>query len=77
MQDEAHRFAIEYHRQLRGKTQVKSVLDDIPGIGPTRRKALMKYFGDISKIREANVEELVKVDTMNERSAQAVYQYFH
>lgn len=77
MQDEAHRFAIEYHRQLRSRTQVKSVLDDIPGIGPARRKALMRHFGSIEKIREASVEELQKADTMNARSAQAVYEYFH
>ncbi len=77
MQDEAHRFAIEYHRQLRSRTQVKSVLDDIPGIGPARRKALMRYFGSIEKIREADVEELKKADNMNARSAQSVYEYFH
>ncbi len=76
MQDEAHRFAIEYHRQLRSKTQVKSVLDDISGIGPARRKALMRHFGSIEKIREASVEELEKVDSMNLKSAQAVYAYF-
>ncbi len=77
MQDEAHRFAIEYHRQLRGKTQVHSVLDEIPGIGPVRRKALMKYFGDIEKIRQAEVAELEKPDAMDTRSAEAVYRYFH
>ena len=77
MQDEAHRFAIEYHRQLRSKTQVRSVLDEIPGIGPARRKALMKYFGSIEKIREADEEELMKVESMNAGSARAVYAYFH
>lgn len=77
MQDEAHRFAIEYHRQLRSKTQVKSVLDEINGIGPARRKALMRHFGDIEKIRQAGIDELMQVDTMNARSAEAVYQYFH
>ena len=77
MQDEAHRFAIEYHRQLRSKTQVKSVLDEIPGIGPARRKALMKYFGSIEKIREADEEELMKAESMNAGSARAVYAYFH
>lgn len=77
MQDEAHRFAIEYHRQLRGKSQVKSVLDDISGIGPARRKALMRYFGDIEKIREADVETLMKADSMNAKSAEAVYKFFH
>lgn len=77
MQDEAHRFAIEYHRQLRSKTQVRSVLDEIPGIGPARRKALMKYFGSIEKIREADEEELMKAESMNAGSARAVYTYFH
>ena len=76
VQDEAHRFAIEYHRSLRSKTQVKSILDDIPGIGATRRKALMRYFGDIQKIREASVDELKQVDSMNEAAAQSVYRFF-
>ena len=56
IQDEAHRFAIEYHRSLRGKGQVKSILDDIPGIGPARRKALMRHFKDIESVRAASVE---------------------
>ena len=76
IQDEAHRFAIEYHRSLRSKSQVKSVLDDIPGIGPTRRKALMKNFQSLENIRNASVEELAQVDGMNQRSAEAVYQFF-
>lgn len=77
MQDEAHRFAIEYHRQLRSKTQVKSLLDDIPGIGPARRKALMRHFGDIEKIRQAGEEELAAADAMNAKSARAVWEFFH
>ncbi|MBQ2900631.1 MAG: excinuclease ABC subunit UvrC [Agathobacter sp.] len=77
IQDEAHRFAIEYHRSLRSKSQVKSVLDDIPGIGPTRRKALMKHFQSLENIRSASVEELVQVDGMNQSSAEAVYLFFH
>ena len=77
MQDETHRFAIEYHRKLRSADQVRSVLDEIKGIGPTRRKALMRHFGDIQKIREADVETLRKVDGMDVRSAEAVYAYFH
>lgn len=77
IQDEAHRFAIEYHRSLRSGTQVKSVLDEIPGIGPARRKALMRYFGDIEKIRNANVDELEKADSMNTKAAEAVFNYFH
>ncbi len=77
MQDEAHRFAIEYHRKLRSRTQVKSILDEIPGIGPARRKALMRYFGDIEKIRQADESELMKADSMNAASAHAVWQFFH
>ena len=76
IQDEAHRFAIEYHRSLRSKTQVKSILDDISGIGATRRKALMRHFGDIQKIREASLEELNQVPSMNASAAQSVYQFF-
>lgn len=77
IQDEAHRFAIEYHRSLRSKEQVHSVLDDIPGIGPARRKALMRTFQSLDAIRAASVEELAAADSMNERSAQAVYDFFH
>ena len=76
IQDEAHRFAIEYHRSLRSKSQVKSVLDDIPGIGPTRRKALMKKFQSLENIRNASVEELLEAEGMNRRSAEAVYTFF-
>lgn len=77
IQDEAHRFAIEYHRQLRSKGQVHSVLDDIPGIGPARRKALMRRYQSMDNIREATVEELKQVDSMNEKSAREVYAFFH
>ncbi len=77
IQDEAHRFAIEYHRSLRGKKQVHSVLDDISGIGPARRKALMKHFGDVGVIREASVEQLKAVDGMTEAAALSVYGFFH
>ena len=77
IQDEVHRFAIEYHRSLRSKEQVKSVLDDIPGIGAKRRKALMKYFKSQEAIREASVEELADVESMNELSAVNVYNFFH
>ena len=76
IQDEAHRFAIEYHRSLRGKTQVKSILDDIPGIGPARRKALMRQFKDIESVRQATVEELAAAPQMNRRAAEAVYGFF-
>ncbi len=77
LQDEAHRFAISYHKQLRGKEQVHSILDDIKGIGPARRKALMQYFKDIDKIRGASREELCKVDGITPQVADAVYEFFH
>ena len=77
IQDEAHRFAIEYHRSLRSKEQVHSVLDDIPGIGETRRKALMRRFRSIENIRDASVEELSQTESMNVQSAEAVYRFFH
>ena len=77
VQDEAHRFAIEYHRSLRSKLQVNSVLDDIEGIGPVRRKALMKHFLDIEKIRTAGVSELMEVEGITENVAQNIYKYFH
>lgn len=77
IQDEAHRFAIEYHRSLRGKSQVHSVLDDIPGVGPARRKALMRAFQSLQAIREADEEALAAVPSMNARSARQVYEFFH
>lgn len=77
IQDEAHRFAIEFHRNLRGKEQVRSVLDDIPGIGPKRRKDLMKHFQNLEAIKKAEIEELQKLPTMNEKSAKDVYNFFH
>ena len=77
IQDEAHRFAIEYHRQLRGKGQVHSILDDIEGIGPARRKALMKNYAGLDEIRSASVEELAKIPSMNEKAAESVYKFFH
>lgn len=77
IQDEAHRFAIEYHRSLRSKGQVHSILDDIPGIGPTRRKALMRHFQALEEIQNATVEELSALESMNERSARQVYDFFH
>lgn len=76
IQDEAHRFAIEYHRSLRSKTQVKSVLDDIPGVGPARRKALMRHFKSLEEIRQASVEELMEIPEMNERTAQEIVAFF-
>ena len=77
IQDEAHRFAIEYHRSLRSKDQVHSVLDDIEGIGPARRKSLMKTFKSLEAIREATKEELAAAPSMNEAAAGKVYEFFH
>lgn len=76
IQDEAHRFAIEYHRSLRSKAQVKSVLDDIPGVGPVRRKALMRHFKSLEEIRKASVEELMELPEMNAKSAEAIVEFF-
>lgn len=77
LQDEAHRFAIEYHKNLRGKTQIRSVLDEIKGVGPERRKALMRHFKDIQRIKEASVEELTQVDSITEKVAEEIYGFFH
>ena len=77
IQDEAHRFAISYHRSLREKTVVKSQLDDIPGIGPARRKALLKAFGSLKNIKSATVEELNNVDGMNIKAAEEVYNFYN
>lgn len=77
IQDEAHRFAIEYHRQLRGKGQVHSILDDIEGIGPARRKALMRHYMSLDDIRKAKIEELAQIPSMNEKAAESVYKFFH
>lgn len=77
VQDETHRFAIEYHRSLRKKGQVHSILDDIKGIGPTRRRALMKHFQSLEVIKEAEIEEIEKVPSMNRLAATYVYDFFH
>lgn len=77
IQDEAHRFAITFHRQLRSQSQIHSILDDIPGVGPARRKDLMKHFEDIEAVKNATVEELKKLPSMNEKSAADVYNFFH
>jgi len=76
VQDEAHRFAIEYHRSLRSKSQVKSVLDDIPGVGPARRKALMRHFKSLEEIKNATVEELLEVPELNRKAAEDIYGFF-
>ena len=77
IQDEAHRFAIEYHRSLRSKEQVHSILDDIPGIGDTRRKALLRKFKSVENIRDASEEELAQTESMNAGSTRQVYEFFH
>ncbi len=77
IQDEAHRFAIEYHRSLRSKGQVHSILDDIEGIGPARRKALMRRFKSLEAVRDADLEALTLTEGMNRKAAESVYAYFH
>lgn len=77
IQDEAHRFAISYHRSLRAKTAVKSQLDEIPGIGSVRRQALLKKFGSIKNIKAATIEELSSVQGMNKKAAEMLYNYFN
>ena len=77
IQDEAHRFAITFHRKLRSQGQVHSILDDIKGVGPARRKDLMKHFESIDAIRNATIEQLKELPSMNEKSAQDVYNFFH
>ncbi|MBQ7658615.1 MAG: excinuclease ABC subunit C, partial [Butyrivibrio sp.] len=77
IQDEAHRFAIEYHRSLRSKAQVKSSLDDIPGVGPARRKALMRHFKSIEDIRNAEIPQLMEIPEIPENTAKQIYDFFH
>ncbi len=77
IQDEAHRFAIEYHRSLRGKTQVRSVLEDIPGVGEARRKALMRHFKSMDEMRKASVEQFAKIPEIPENIAEGIYAFFH
>ncbi len=77
IQDEAHRFAITFHRQLRSQGQVHSILDDIPGVGPARRKDLMRPFENLEAIRNATVEELKELPSMNEKAARDIYNFFH
>ena len=77
IQDEAHRFAIEFHRNLRSQGQVHSILDEIKGIGPARRKALMKHYENLEQIKAASIEELKSLPSMNEKSAKEVYSFFH
>lgn len=77
IQDEAHRFAIEYHRSLRGKTQVRSVLEDIPGVGEARRKALMRHFKSIEEMKNASVEQFAEIPEIPENIAKGIYDFFH
>jgi excinuclease ABC subunit C len=76
IRDEAHRFAITYHKKMRSGETIKSVLGEIPGIGEKRQNGLLKYFGSIEKIKEATEEELTKVPKMNRKTAQLVYHFF-
>ena len=76
IQDEAHRFAITYHRSLRSKAQVHSVLDEIPGVGPSRRKALMKYFKSIEELRAADASQIEQVPGITGNVAQDIYRFF-
>mgnify|MGYP001367799843 CR=1 FL=1 len=77
LRDEAHRFAVTYHRKLRGRTQLNTALDDIPGIGPQRRKALLRYFGSVSKLQEAGIEELQRVPGLPAAVADCLFRHFH
>ncbi len=77
IQDETHRFAIEYHRELRSRGQTRSILDDIPNVGPKRRRALMKAFGSIEALREADIQTIANTEGMNELAARSVYEFFH
>ena len=77
IRNEAHRFAVEYHRKLRKKRTIKSEVDQIPGIGPARRKILLKYFGSVEKIKQASLEELLRIEGISQRVAENIYSYFH
>jgi excinuclease ABC subunit C len=77
IRDEAHRFALAYHRNLRGKAVRGSVLDEIPGVGPKRKKALIRHFGSVRAIREAGIEELMEVQGISRKIAEEIYQYMH
>jgi excinuclease ABC subunit C len=75
IRDEAHRFAITYHRSLRGKEMVESVFDDIPGVGPARRKALMMHFGTVRAVREATIDDLAGVDGISDTMAHTIHHH--
>jgi excinuclease ABC subunit C len=77
LRDEAHRFAITFHRKLRRERNFQSVLEEIPGVGEGRKKALLRHFGALRRVREATVEELCQVEGFGEKQARAVYDFFH
>jgi excinuclease ABC subunit C len=77
IRNEAHRFAVEYHRKLRKKRTIKSELDQIPGIGPARRKILLKHFGSVEKIKQASLDELLQAEGISKKTAENIYDYFH
>jgi excinuclease ABC subunit C len=77
IRDEAHRFAVTYHKKVRGRETIKSELGEIPGIGPVRQKELLKFFGTVEEIKEATEEELAKAPKMDATSAQNVYRFYH
>jgi excinuclease ABC subunit C len=77
VRDEAHRFALEYHRAVRGRAATRSILDEVEGIGPARKKSLLKYFGSVEKVMGATLEELAGAPKMNGRTARALYEYLH
>ena len=76
IQEEVHNYAISYHRSLRNKSLTKSTLDDIPGVGEKRKKALLSHFKNIEEIKNASIEELSEIDGLNKRVAQNIYDYF-
>jgi excinuclease ABC subunit C len=77
LRDEAHRFAIAFHRQLRRTRNLTSVLEDIPGVGAGRRRALLRHFGSLKRVRQATAEEIARVEGLGERQARAVWAFFH
>jgi excinuclease ABC subunit C len=77
IRDEAHRFAIAFHKRLRGKRGLQTILDEIPGIGEVKKKALLRHFGGLAQIQEASLEALRGVESLNAKDAQTVYDFFH
>jgi excinuclease ABC subunit C len=77
VRDEAHRFALSYHRKVRGKRMGRSTLDDIPGIGPRRKEALLRRFGSVRRIRDAGVDDLKSVEGIDETTARKIHSFFN